>query len=80
MRANQTLTYAGLRDAALQAVEASGLSGSEVARRLGKNRSSVSRALSESGGTFAKLQADIISELTGYEVEEVGGFVVRRKG
>lgn len=53
---------------------------SALADDLGKHRSSISRALNETGPVFSKLQMEIIERLTPYAVEEEVGFrLVRRR-
>lgn len=76
MRPGQVLTDDDLRREAEAAVEASGMNQSQVADALGVHRSTVSRALSQTGGTFTTAQRQIIALLTDYVVEEA--YVVRK--
>jgi predicted XRE-type DNA-binding protein len=66
-----------LQRAAQSAVEQSDYSQREIADALGAHESSVSRACSEPGPTFQKLQRRIIEFLTGAQVERRVRFVVR---
>ncbi len=79
VRHNQTLGFDALLEEAQAAFEASGLTQSEVARRVGRHRSSILRALQEPGSTYAAVQRDIIRALTDYEVSEEPEFRVTRK-
>lgn len=67
----QMLTLADLRQAAADAVEADGGTQSALAARLGVTPGAVSRALKETGGSRAALQARIVEALTGHRVEEL---------
>ncbi len=77
MRSGQVLSEAALLAEAQSALTASGMSQTDLARVLKRHRSTVSRALSETGGTFTGVQREIISYLTDFEVREA--FVVERK-
>ena len=59
-----------LRERAAEALRQSGLSQEEVAGKLDRSRSSISRAINEAGSKFAKLQCEIIELLTPFSVRE----------
>jgi len=82
VRHGQTLDYDALLAEAQEAFEASGQSQSDVARTIGKHRSTVNRALKTAGPTFATVQREIIAALTAYAVKEDVRvtFRVERKG
>jgi len=61
--------YEKLLQVAQKAVDNAQVSQSEIARQLGVHRSTVSRALSESGPKFQDLQRRIIDRLTPYRVQ-----------
>lgn len=67
----QMLTLADLRQTAADAVEADGGTQTALAARLGVTPGAISRALKETGGSRAALQARIVETLTGNRVEEL---------
>ncbi len=77
MRHGQRLTEEDLRTEARQAIERSGLTQREVARRLDVSEQAISNAVRETGSKVAALQRRIVSLLTDYTVEV--GYVAARK-
>jgi len=73
------LDYEGLRQAAYQAVQASGQTQAEIAQQLGVHRSSVTRALNECGRSRCKMQRRIIHYLTPYRIQRRVVFNIRQE-
>lgn len=73
----ETLTYEELRQRAADVVETSGKKQSEVAKALGLHKSTLSRALSETGGKHQSTQIRVIEHLTDCRVERQVRFVLR---
>lgn len=83
VRHDQILDYEALREEAAAAVASAVAAGRrqyEIADTLGVSAGALSKALTNAGARFAKLQQRAIDELTPYRVHEVGGFRVERKG
>ena len=70
MRHNQKLSYEQLREEAVVAVEASGLSQTVIAKELGKSNAAISRALKEIGPVLSGMQRMIIEHLTSFRILE----------
>ena len=77
MRHGQRLSEEELRTEARQAIEHSGLTQREVARRLDVSEQAISNAVRETGTKVAALQRKVVSLLTDYTVEV--GYVASRK-
>ena len=77
MRHGQRLTEEELRAETRLAIEKSGLTQREVARRLNITEQAVSNAVRETGSKYVALQRRIIALLTPYSVEI--SYVVARK-
>lgn len=76
---SETLTYEELRQRAQEVVEASDKTQLEIAEELGLHETTISRALSESGGKYQTTQIRIIEHLTGIKVERQVWFVLREE-
>lgn len=68
-----------LKERAAEVLDQSGLSQKEVARKLDRTRSSISRATNETGPKFAKLQCEIIELLTSFSVREKTVYILERQ-
>lgn len=68
-----------LRRQAARAAEDADLTQTQLARALGVSPGAVSRALSESGPKFARLQRRILEHLTPYHIRERVVFEVQRR-
>ena len=66
----EKLSPAELCALAAEVLRKSGRSQSEVAKELDRSNSAISRALNEPGARFSKLQCEIVSLLTPFEVRE----------
>ena len=81
VRHAQALSFADLRREALDAFEASGLTQTELAERLGSSQALVSKAFRDETGRYALTLGRIVEALTGYAIAEETTTVyrVRRK-
>lgn len=66
---NQTLELDALRSEAANAIEAQGLTQADVARDLGKHRSTINRALGDGDAKMIDVLRDIIGRYTDYEID-----------
>ena len=69
MRHGQRMTEDDLRTEARQAIEKSGITQREVARRLKVSEQAISNAVRDAGSKVAALQRNIVDLLTDYVVE-----------
>ena len=77
MRHGQRLTEEELRTEARQAIEGSGLTQREVARRLKVSEQAISNAVRDTGSKVVALQRKVVSLLTDYVVET--GYIASHK-
>jgi len=79
MREGMEMDYEALCDEASRIVAESNYSQTKLADELGVSTGAMSRALSESGPKFSRLQRRILERLTPYQVEEHVVFRVESK-
>ena len=79
LRVGQRLNYEALRKEADHLAQHGGKTRAQIARELNKDRSSITRALQESGPGFARLQREIIAHLSPFRIVEDVQFRVERK-
>lgn len=70
MRHNQLYDYEGLREEARRIFEESGLTQTQLADKMQRSQSVISRALNEPNSAFAKTLREIIDHLSDYRIEE----------
>lgn len=73
------MDYEALRREATQTVEQSGSTQTEIANELEVTAGALSRALSESGPKFSRLQRRILQHLTPYRIERHVVFTAERR-
>ena len=76
-----SLDYDGLRETAKRVLDESSYTQQEMADELGVARTSVAKAVTQSGPKFQRLQMRILEVVTDYEVErrEHVEFILRKK-
>jgi hypothetical protein len=80
IRPGEELSPEELCESAAEVLRRSGRSQSEIAEELDRSKSAISRALNEPGARFSKLQCEIISLLTPFEVREQRIYLIRGAG